>query len=234
MHARVSENFPKKGAFQGHLLIFCHIVDDAITARTRGSEARAAPLRQITAAVDGNFFAPKQRTRASTAARSKAARSSAARSTAVCARRRCARRRCCSARRRCARRRCARRRHAQRRRALLWHARRRHTHVRPLAFDRLVDGGALGAARARRWCARRRCARRQHARRRHARRRCARRRHAQRRRKLNGDARSTAARSSLDSGTAADGWSSSAASPSCFKSPSLLDAAVSTRHGGVE
>ena len=118
MHARVSENFPKKGAFQGHLLIFCHIVDDAITARTRGSEARAAPLRQITAAVDGNFFAPKQRTRASTAARSKAARSSAARSTAVCARRRCARRRCCSARRRCARRRCARRRHAQRRRTL--------------------------------------------------------------------------------------------------------------------
>ena len=120
----------------------------------------------ITAAVDGNFFAPKQRTRASTAARSKAARSSAARSTAVCARRRCARRRCCSARRRCARRRCARRRHAQRRRALLWHARRRHTHVRPLAFDRLVDGGALGAARARRWCARRRCARRRHAQRR--------------------------------------------------------------------
>ena len=51
---------------------------------------------------------------------------------------------------------------------------------------------------------------------------------------LNGGARSTAARSSLDGGTAADGRSSSAASPSCFKSPSLLDAAVITRHGGVE
>ena len=51
----------------------------------------------------------------------------------------------------------------------------------------------------------------QHARRRHARRRS-----AQRRRTLDGDARSTAACSSLDSGTAADGWSSSAASPSCF------------------
>ena len=65
-----------------------------------------------------------------------------------------------------------------------------------------LDGGV---------CARRRCARRQHARRRHARRRS-----AQRRRTLDGDARSTAACSSLDSGTAADGWSSSAASPSCF------------------